>query len=66
MSYPEQTSDRGYPEVRVTEKVRPGSVLSRTDTYTGILLPENLPIGTIHRARIIEDRIYYLTGERIG
>jgi threonylcarbamoyladenosine tRNA methylthiotransferase CDKAL1 len=55
----------GIQRVRVTEKVRPGSVLSRTDTYTGILLPENLPIGTIHRARIIEDRIYYLTGERI-
>jgi threonylcarbamoyladenosine tRNA methylthiotransferase CDKAL1 len=52
--------------VRVTEKIRPGSVLSRTDTYLGVLLQEDLPIGTRVRARISGDRIYYFTGERIS
>jgi threonylcarbamoyladenosine tRNA methylthiotransferase CDKAL1 len=52
--------------VMVTERIRPGSVLSRTDTYTGVLLPEDLPIGTRVSARISGDRTYYLTGERTG
>jgi threonylcarbamoyladenosine tRNA methylthiotransferase CDKAL1 len=53
-------------KVMVTEKIRAGTVLSRTDTYTGVLLFEDLPIGKVILARITDDRIYYVTGERVS
>jgi threonylcarbamoyladenosine tRNA methylthiotransferase CDKAL1 len=53
-------------KVMVTEKIRAGTVLSRTDTYTGVLLYEDLPVGTVLPARITDDRTYYVTGERVS
>jgi threonylcarbamoyladenosine tRNA methylthiotransferase CDKAL1 len=52
-------------KVRVTEKIKAGSVLARTDNYTGVLLCEELPIGTELLARITGDRIYYVIGKRV-
>ncbi len=52
--------------VLVTERIRPGTVLARTATYTGIVLRQDLPVGTEHSARITEDRTYFFIGELSG
>ncbi|NYT06686.1 MAG: radical SAM protein [Methanomicrobiales archaeon] len=53
-------------QVLVTERIRPGSVLARTDTYTGIVLNQDLPVGSSLAARITEDRTYFFIGEPSG
>ncbi len=49
--------------VMVTERIRPGTVLARTDSYTGIVLREDLPVGTELNVRPVEDRTYFFIGE---
>lgn len=52
--------------VLVTEQIRPGTVLARTENYTGIVLEGNYPVGTELDARITEDRAYFFIGEPSG
>ena len=53
-------------QVLVTERIKPGTVLARTDTYTGIVLHHDLQIGSELTARITEDRTYFFLGEPCG
>ncbi len=55
-----------FHKVLVTERIKPGSVLARTDTYTGIVLNDDLPIGSVLAARITDDRTYFFIGEPSG
>ncbi|NYT16876.1 MAG: MiaB/RimO family radical SAM methylthiotransferase [Methanomicrobiales archaeon] len=52
--------------VLVTERIKPGTVLTRTDTYTGIVLHQDLKIGSELTARITGDRTYFFVGEPSG
>ena len=49
--------------VTVTERLRPGSVLARTGNYTGVVLQGDLPVGTVLKARLSTDRVYFFLGE---
>jgi len=49
----------------VTETIRPGSVLARTPSYTGVVLNEALPIGYTGEAILKRDRKYFFIGERV-
>ncbi|MFA5332635.1 MAG: tRNA (N(6)-L-threonylcarbamoyladenosine(37)-C(2))-methylthiotransferase [Methanoregula sp.] len=49
----------------VTEKIRPGSVMARTATYTGVVIPEDLPVGTVIEAALTKDRKYFFLGRRV-
>jgi threonylcarbamoyladenosine tRNA methylthiotransferase CDKAL1 len=53
-------------QVLVTERIKPGTVLARTDSYTGIVLHHDLQIGSELTARITEDRTYFFLGEPCG
>jgi MiaB-like tRNA modifying enzyme len=50
----------------VTEQIRKGSVMARSDTYRGIVLGEDLPIGATGSAEIVQAGLYFLKGRRIG
>jgi threonylcarbamoyladenosine tRNA methylthiotransferase CDKAL1 len=49
----------------VTETIRPGSVMARTPNYTGIVLNEDLPQGTVGQALLKKDRKYFFIGQRV-
>lgn len=49
----------------VTEVIRPGSVMARSPNYLGIVINEDLPVGTEGTARLKTDRHYFFLGERI-
>lgn len=49
----------------VTEKLRPGSVMARTDTYTGVVIGEDLPVGSHHTVVLTRDRKYFFMGRRV-
>ena len=49
----------------VTEALRKGSVLARSPDYTGIVLPEEIPIGSTGTAILRKDRNYFFVGERV-
>jgi MiaB/RimO family radical SAM methylthiotransferase len=49
----------------VTEKIREGSVVARTPLYQGVVLQEDLPIGTTGDAILTEERMYYFIGSRV-
>jgi len=49
----------------VTETVRKGSVMARSPTYQGIVINEDLPIGSSGRAVLKKDRKYFFVGERV-
>jgi tRNA A37 methylthiotransferase MiaB len=49
--------------VLVTERIRPGTVLARTASYTGIVLNQDLPLGTELTVRITGDHLFFLMGE---
>lgn len=49
----------------VTEKIREGSVVARTPRYQGVVLKEELPLGTTGNALLTEERMYYFMGERV-
>ena len=48
----------------VTEKIREGSVVARTPSYMGVVLLEDLPLGTTGKAILTEERMYYFIGTR--
>ncbi|MDD3092083.1 MAG: MiaB/RimO family radical SAM methylthiotransferase, partial [Methanoregulaceae archaeon] len=48
--------------ILVTEKVKDGSVISRTPAYHNVVIQKDLPIGYEGHAVILEDRMYYLLG----
>jgi len=49
----------------VTEKIREGSVVARTPQYLGVVLLEDLPLGTTGGAILTEERMYYFIGSRV-
>jgi threonylcarbamoyladenosine tRNA methylthiotransferase CDKAL1 len=49
----------------VTEVIRPGSVMSRSLTYLGIVINENLPVGFEGIALLEKDRKYFFVGKRV-
>jgi len=49
----------------VTEKLRPGSVMARTDTYTGVVIGEDLTVGSHHAVVLTRDRKYFFMGRRV-
>jgi len=53
-------------QVLVTERIRSGSVMTRTPEYTNVVLQEDLPAGFRCRAVIREDRTYFFIGERVS
>jgi MiaB/RimO family radical SAM methylthiotransferase len=50
----------------VTEIIRPGSVMGRSPAYVGIVLNEDLPVGSEGHARLEKDRKYFFIGNRIA
>ncbi len=53
-------------EVLITEEGRPGSVMGRTENYTGVVIEEVLPIGGRYLVEITGERTHYLIGTRIA
>ena len=53
-------------EVIVTERVKPGTVMGRTQSYTCVIIPENLQIGSRHLVEFTEGRTHYLIGRVIS
>lgn len=51
--------------VVVTEVVRAGSVMARTEAYRGVVVPGDYPPGTRMHVRILTDRTYFFTGEKV-
>lgn len=49
----------------VTEKIKEGSVVARTPLYQGVVLKEDLPIGTTGEAILTDERTYYFIGSRV-
>ncbi|MFA4878198.1 MAG: radical SAM protein [Methanoregula sp.] len=49
--------------IRVTEKIRDGSVMARTHEYCGVVINEDLPIGYEGVAFLKNDRKYFFIGE---
>jgi MiaB/RimO family radical SAM methylthiotransferase len=49
----------------VTEKLREGSVVSRSPSYLDIIQEEDLPVGTTGQVCITEARTYYFLGRRV-
>jgi MiaB-like tRNA modifying enzyme len=47
----------------VTEKLRSGSVMARTPTYQGVVIPQDLPPGFTCSVFLKKDRKYFFTGE---
>jgi tRNA A37 methylthiotransferase MiaB len=48
--------------VIVTERIRPGTVLARTNSYTGVVLLRDFPLGTELKVRLAEERTYFFIG----
>jgi MiaB-like tRNA modifying enzyme len=49
----------------VTEKLRPGSVMARTAAYQGIVIQNDLPIGTAVEVILKKDRTYFFMGDPV-
>jgi MiaB-like tRNA modifying enzyme len=49
----------------VTETLRKGSVMARSPEYTGIVIRENLPVGSHGDVILRQDRKYFFIGERV-
>jgi threonylcarbamoyladenosine tRNA methylthiotransferase CDKAL1 len=49
----------------VTEKLREGSVVTRSPSYLDIIQEEDLPVGATGQVRITDARTYYFLGNRI-
>lgn len=50
--------------VIVTEQIRDGSVMARTPGYLGVVINENLPLGSECQVILKKDRKYFFIGER--
>ena len=49
----------------VTEKIREGSVVTRSPSYLDIVQKENLPVGTTGLVQLTGERTYYFLGKRV-
>jgi threonylcarbamoyladenosine tRNA methylthiotransferase CDKAL1 len=49
----------------VTEKLREGSVVTRSPSYLDIIQEEDVPVGTTGNVRITDARTYYFLGRRV-
>ncbi len=49
----------------VTEKLRPGSVMARTAAYQGVVIQNDLPIGTAVEVLLKKDRKYFFMGDPV-
>jgi MiaB-like tRNA modifying enzyme len=49
----------------VTETIKTGSVMARSPGYLGIVIHENLPLGSEGHAILKKDRKYYFIGQRV-
>ena len=49
----------------VTEKLRPGSVMARTATYQGVVIQNDLPIGSAVEVILKKDRKYFFLGHPV-
>jgi MiaB-like tRNA modifying enzyme len=49
----------------ITEKLRPGSVMARTATYQGVVIGQDLPIGTAADVILKKDRKYFFMGDLV-
>jgi len=47
----------------VTEVLRKGSVMARSPHYTGVVIPEDLPVGSTGTALLVKDRKYFFIGK---
>ena len=52
--------------VTVTEHLKPGSVLCRSSNYTGVVIKSDLPVGKEVQVRIVQDRMYFFSGELVS
>lgn len=52
--------------VVITEQIRPGTVFGRTDTYCGLVLHDDLPIGVEYHVEITGEKTHYLFGRVIS
>jgi len=50
----------------VTETVREGSVMARSPGYLGIVINEDLPVGSEGRVILKKDRKYFFIGKRVA
>ena len=50
----------------VTEVIRPGSVMARSPNYLGIVINEDLPVGSEGFALLEKDRKYFFIGKRVA
>jgi MiaB-like tRNA modifying enzyme len=50
----------------VTEKLKPGSVMARTASYQGVVIREDLSIGSVADVSLKKDRKYFFIGDRIS
>ncbi len=48
---------------QVTEKGREGAMMARSENYRKIVVCEPLPLGSVHRLRIVKTSPFYLVGE---
>jgi MiaB/RimO family radical SAM methylthiotransferase len=55
----------GIYSVVITERLKTGTVMGRTDTYTGVVIHEDLPVGDRHIVEITGERVHYLVGKVI-
>ncbi|OPX73372.1 MAG: coproporphyrinogen III oxidase [Methanoregulaceae archaeon PtaB.Bin152] len=51
--------------VLITEILRPGSAMGRTQYYQGVVVKGDLSPGTVRMVRLTEDRTYYFIGELV-
>ncbi len=52
--------------VIITERLKEGTVMGRTDAYTGVVIQDELPVGERFMVEIIGERIHYLIGRVIS
>lgn len=50
-------------EVVITEKLREGTVMGRNQSYTGIVIAEDLPLGSRYLVEFTGEWTHYLTGK---
>jgi MiaB/RimO family radical SAM methylthiotransferase len=53
-------------KVIITEKVKAGTVMARTESYLGVVICDDLEVGKKYLAHITGERTHYLTGKVIS
>jgi len=52
--------------VIITEKLKAGTVMGRTRSYTGVVIAEELPVGNHYCVEFTDERTHYLMGRVVG